>query len=83
MYQLRRIAYKGWVIHPRKVSLMPLYFAWVYSADIDTPGFKVKRDGNGRPIETRERVVELAKREIDSRLNAHRVTPPSVPSGRE
>ena len=47
---------------------MPLYYAWVYRDSMDTPGFKVERDDE--PGDSREKVVQWAKWEIDELLNS-------------
>jgi len=58
-----RIEYKGFTINPRKLANLPIYIAWVYGIKGDMPGFKVSRADE--PAESVDRIIEIAKWEID------------------
>jgi hypothetical protein len=70
------IAYRGFEIHTRKIPQVPIYYAWVYHVAREKPGFKVSRDDE--PLSC-ERVIELAKWEIDNLLTAEPAAPFCAP----
>ena len=60
------LKHRGWSIHPKKVANFPFYYAWVYKDDMSEGGFKVQRDDE---CPDRDRIIELAKWEIDERID--------------